>query len=52
MNDNYVAIVFDTDEKAYEGLHALWNLDSEGDITCHGAAVIHRDKYGYVDVAT
>lgn len=50
--DNYVAIVFDNDTKAYDGLHALWNLDSQGDITVHGAAVIHRDKYGYVDVAT
>ncbi|MBV8345663.1 MAG: hypothetical protein JO190_11840 [Candidatus Eremiobacteraeota bacterium] len=50
--DNYVAIVFDNDTKAYDGLHALWNLDAEGDITVHGAAVIHRDSYGYTDVAT
>ena len=50
--DNYLAIVFDSDEKAFEGLHALWNLDSSGDITVHGAAVIHRDEYGHVDVAT
>lgn len=50
--DNYVAIVFDTDEKAFEGLHALWNLDATGDITVHGAAVIHRDRFGHVDVAT
>jgi uncharacterized membrane protein len=50
--DNYLAIVFDNDEKAYEGLHALWNLDSSGDVTVHGAAVVHRDKFGYVDVAT
>lgn len=50
--DNYVAIVFDNDTKAYECLHALWNLDDSGDITVHGAAVIHRDSYGYVDVAT
>jgi uncharacterized membrane protein len=50
--DNYTAIVFDTDEKAFEGLHALWNLDATGDITVHGAAVIHRDEFGHVDVAT
>ena len=50
--DNYVALVFENDAKAYEGLHALWNLDADGDITVHGAAVIHRDRYGYVDVAT
>jgi len=50
--DNYVAIVFNTDEQAFQGLHALWNLDDRGDITVHGAAVIHRDAYGHVDVAT
>lgn len=50
--NNYVAIVFNSDEKAYEGLHTLWNLDSTGDITVRGAAVIHRDKFGHVDVAT
>jgi hypothetical protein len=50
--DNYVAIVFNSDAKAFEGLHAIWNLDSHGDITVHGAAVIHRDRFGHVDVAT
>jgi uncharacterized membrane protein len=50
--DNYVAIVVDDDTKAYELLHALWNLDTDGDITVHGAAVLRRDKNGYVDVAT
>jgi uncharacterized membrane protein len=50
--DNYLAIVVDNDTKAYDGLHSLWNLDGTGDITVHGAAVIHRDSYGYVDVAT
>lgn len=50
--DNYIAIVVDNDTKAYDGLHSLWNLDANGDITVHGAAVIHRDSTGYVDVAT
>lgn len=50
--DNYIAVVFENDEKAFEGLHALWKLDGDGDITVHGAAVVHRDKYGHVDVAT
>jgi uncharacterized membrane protein len=50
--DNYMAIVFDSDEKAFEGLHALWDLDATGDVTVHGAAVIHRDEFGHVDVAT
>jgi len=50
--DNYVAIVVDNDTKAYEGLHALWRLDDAADITVHGAAVVHRDQYGAMDVAT
>ena len=50
--DNYIAIVFNSDEKAFEGLHGLWDLDSSGDITVHGAAVIHRDQFGHVNVAT
>jgi uncharacterized membrane protein len=50
--DNYVAIVFDSEAKASDALHALWNLDNEGEITVHGAAVIQRDDLGYVRVAT
>ena len=50
--DNYVAVVFDSDDEAFEGLHALWNLDDSSEITVHGAAVIHRDAYGHIDVAT
>ncbi len=50
--DNYLAIVFNSDREAYEGLHELWNLDSPGDITAHGAAVIHRDEFDHVGVAT
>jgi uncharacterized membrane protein len=50
--DNYMAIVFDSDEQAFKGLHSLWNLDSTGDVTVHGAAVVHRDEYGHIDVAT
>jgi uncharacterized membrane protein len=50
--NNYIAVVFNSDTAASDGLHALWNLDSNGDITVHGAAVLHRDKFGYIDVAT
>jgi uncharacterized membrane protein len=48
---NYIAVVFNDQRKAYEGLHALWELDHEEEITVHGAAVIHRDELGevYVD---
>jgi len=49
---NYVAVVFDHKSKAYEGLHALWQLDDAGEITVHGAAVVHRDLLGYFQVDT
>ncbi|MBV8432699.1 MAG: hypothetical protein JO029_00290 [Candidatus Eremiobacteraeota bacterium] len=50
--ENYVAIVFENDEKAYEGLHALWKLDATNEIEVKGAAVVHRGRDGYMDVAT
>lgn len=50
--DNYVAIVVDNDTQAFDALHAIWKLDNAGDVTVHGAAVIHRDKFGYTQVRT
>jgi uncharacterized membrane protein len=50
--NNYIAVVFNSDKAAFDGLHALWNMDSRGDITVHGASVLHRDQFGYVEVAT
>ncbi|HME82495.1 MAG TPA: hypothetical protein VKF82_10490 [Candidatus Eremiobacteraceae bacterium] len=50
--DNYIAIVFPNDAKAYDGLHQLWGLDGKGDVTVHAAAVIRRDEFGKIDVAT
>src|SRR5262252_8688867 len=47
---NYVAVVFNDKGKTYEGLHALWQLDDEGAVTVHGAAVVHRDKLGQFQV--
>lgn len=50
---NYVAVVFDDRSLAYEGLHALWELDDYGaEVTIHGAAVVHRDALGYFQVDT
>jgi uncharacterized membrane protein len=49
---NYVAVVFDDRSKAYEGLHALWQLDNAGDVTVHGTAVVHRDDWGHFQVDT
>lgn len=49
---NYIAIVFREKAKAYEALHGLWQLDSAGDITVHGTAVVHRDLFGQFRVDT
>jgi len=49
---NYIAVIFANRGKAYEGLHALWKLDGEGDITVHGASVVHRNKWGEFQVDT
>ncbi len=49
--DNYVAVVFGTDAPAFDALHALWSLDADGTVTVHGAAVVHRDGLGHIDVA-
>src|SRR5262252_821047 len=47
---NYIAVVFDDRRKAYQGLHALWQLDDEAEITVYGTAVIHRDDLGEIQV--
>jgi uncharacterized membrane protein len=49
---NYIAVIFSGTGKAYEGLHALWELDGEGDITVYGAAVVHRNGWGEFQVDT
>jgi uncharacterized membrane protein len=50
--NNYIAVVFNSDEAASDGLHELWILDGRRQITVHGAIVLHRDKFGHIDVAT
>ena len=49
---NYIAVVFNDTRKAYEGLHALWQLDDATEVTVHGTAVVHRDSLGQVQVDT
>lgn len=49
---NYIAAIFNDQDKAFEALRALWTLDDEGYITVHGAAVVHRDSLGQVVVET
>src|SRR5229473_1202149 len=47
---NYIAVVFDNTSKAYEGLHALWQMDDESAITVHGTTVVHRNDWGEYQV--
>jgi uncharacterized membrane protein len=49
---NYIAVVFNDTSKAYEGLHALWQLDDDAEVTVHGTAVVHRDGLGNFQVDT
>ena len=48
--EKMLVVVFDTETKAYEGLRALNQLDSEGSITIHAEAVIGKNNDGAVAV--
>lgn len=50
MADKYLAAVFPDGESAREGLHALWRLDTSGDVTVHGAVLVRRNKLGEIVV--
>src|SRR5258708_38762612 len=49
---NYMALIFNDTGKVYKALHALWQMDGEGDITVHGATVVHRNNWGEFQVDT
>jgi len=49
---NYIAVIFDGTGRAYKGLHALWQLDADADITVHGTTVVHREEWGQFQVDT
>jgi uncharacterized membrane protein len=49
---NYIAVIFDDTLTAYKGLHALWQLDNDGDVTVHGTTVVHRDDLGEFQIDT
>jgi uncharacterized membrane protein len=49
--NTYIAVVFSSDDKAHRALRKLWNLDEEGELTVHGAAVVRRDDMGHIRVA-
>ena len=48
---NYIAVIFETEKKAGAGLHKLWKMDSAGEMTVHGAAIVRRDEMGDVQVS-
>ncbi len=47
MNKMLIA-VFETEQKAYEGLTSLKGLHANGDITLYANAVIHKDQNGKI----
>ncbi len=49
--NSYIAVVFDTDHQAHQGLEKLWHLDAIAELTVHGAAMLRRDDLGHIRVA-
>ncbi|MFC3180553.1 hypothetical protein [Cypionkella sinensis] len=49
--NTYIAVIFSSGDKAHAGLRKLWQLDDEGALTVHGAAVVRRDDMGHIRVA-
>ena len=49
--NTYIAVVFPSGEKAHLALRKLWNLDEEGALTVHGAAIVHRDGIGHIRIS-
>lgn len=49
--NTYIAVVFPSDSEAHVALRKLWQMDYAGDLTVHGAAVVHRDDRGHIRVA-
>lgn len=48
--DKILVVIFDDENKAYEGSRVLQNLHNEGSITLYGKAVIAKDASGQVSV--
>src|SRR5215475_15046081 len=48
--DRMLVVVFDNENKAYEGKKALQQLDGEGSISVYGYAVLAKDADGAVTV--
>jgi len=48
--EKMMVVVFDDEKKAYEGFHALKQLDAEGSISVHAEVVIQKNADGKVSV--
>ena len=48
--EKMLVVIFDDEKKAYEGLHALEQLDSDGTIALHAEAVIKKNADGTIEV--
>ncbi len=48
--EKMLVVVFDNETKAYEGFHALAELDKEGSISIHAETVIQKNNDGSVTV--
>jgi hypothetical protein len=48
--DNYVAIVLDSELKAFDVLHELWRMNDRGKVVVNSAAVVRRDVRGRIEV--
>lgn len=48
--DKVIAVVFNDEKQAYEGLRAFRDLHADGSITCYANAVVAKDPAGQVTV--
>jgi uncharacterized membrane protein len=48
--ERLLVVVFDNEKKAYEGSHALIELDREGSIAIHGETIIQKNADGTIDI--
>lgn len=48
--EKFVVVTFPTQEKAYEGVRALKELDAEGSLSLYGMEVVGRDSAGVLHV--
>lgn len=48
--EKMLVVIFDNESKAYEGSHALGQLDDEGSISIHAEAIIGKKADGTIEL--